>query len=88
MPIVSQFYGIIIKMYFNEDTGHHMPHLHAEYAEFHGVFDFRGKMLEGNIPNKQRKMIEVWIGLHIEELFALWKAMQEHDDFFKINPLV
>ena len=31
MPTISSFYGIIIRMFFND---HHPPHIHVEYAEF------------------------------------------------------
>ena len=87
MPIVSQFYGIIITMYFNENIRHNLPHIHAEYAEFDSIFDLKGNQLEGKMPNKQKKMIEVWISIHEEELIALWKSMQQYQEFFKINPL-
>ncbi len=87
MPIVSQFYGIIVKMYFDENTKHNKPHLHARYAEFKASFDFEGNILNGDFPTKQRKMIEAWIILHREELDALWTTIQNRDEFFKINPL-
>ena len=38
MPILSMFYGIIIRMYFFDDKQHHLPHLHAEYAANRAVF--------------------------------------------------
>ncbi|MBR3673679.1 MAG: DUF4160 domain-containing protein [Clostridia bacterium] len=87
MPVVSQFYGIIITMYFNENAKYNLPHLHAEYAEYDAVFDFNGKNLSGKLPNKQRKMIEVWISIHKEELESLWNVMKKHNEFFKIDPL-
>ena len=74
-------------MYFNENTKHKLPHLHAEYAEYTSIFDFDGNMLRGALPSKQKKMIEVWISLHKEELESLWKVMRTHNDFFKIDPL-
>jgi hypothetical protein len=33
MPIISIFYGIIIRMYLL-DNKHNLPHIHAKYAEF------------------------------------------------------
>lgn len=36
MPVISRFYGIVIKMYFNDHTP---PHFHALYGEYNGVFD-------------------------------------------------
>ncbi len=74
-------------MYFNENTRHNLPHIHAEYAKFDSIFDLKGNQLEGKMPNKQKKMIEVWISIHEEELMALWKSMQHYQEFFKINPL-
>lgn len=32
MPELSRFYGIIIKMYFNDTQQHHKPHIHAFYG--------------------------------------------------------
>jgi len=31
MPTISVFYGIVIRMYFND---HAPPHFHARYGEF------------------------------------------------------
>jgi len=36
MPIITNFYGIIIKMYFND---HLPPHFHAIYNEYNAIFD-------------------------------------------------
>lgn len=35
MPVIARFYGILIKMYFRE---HGVPHFHAIYGEYNGVF--------------------------------------------------
>lgn len=64
MPVVSQFYGIIITMYYNENTKYNLPHIHTKYVEFDAIFDLEGNLLDGKMPNKQKKMIEVWINLH------------------------
>ena len=32
MPILSLFYGIIVRMYMEVGGKHNMPHIHAEYA--------------------------------------------------------
>ncbi|MBQ2937688.1 MAG: DUF2442 domain-containing protein [Clostridia bacterium] len=39
MPIVSQFYGIIISMFFNDTDRHHLPHIHVQYAEYRGIIN-------------------------------------------------
>lgn len=50
MPIVSLFYGIIIKMFFND---HAPPHFHAEYAEFKAIIDIEQvEIIEGFLPHR------------------------------------
>lgn len=87
MPIVSQFYGIIISMYFNDIDKHHLPHIHVQYAEYRCVFDFDGNMLAGEIPNKQKKLVVAWIELRKEELKTLWNMLQSGNGSFTIDPL-
>ena len=87
MPIISQFYGIIILMYYKENEKHKLPHIHAEYGEYDAVFDLDAKQIEGNFPNKQRKMVEAWILIHQEELITLWNIMKQGKGSFRINPL-
>ena len=84
MPLISMFYGIIIRMFAND---HSPSHLHAKYAEYDGVFDFDGNLIEGNLPNKQRKLIEAWILIHKEELLANWELLKNKDQPIKIEPL-
>jgi hypothetical protein len=51
MPILSMFYGIVIRMYFYDDKQHHVPHLHAEYAGERSVFNIdNGEVLSGALP--------------------------------------
>ncbi len=87
MPIISQFYGIIIKMFFKDEDKHHKEHIHVEYAEYEATFDFFGNLLAGELPKKQKKLVEAWILIHSEELNALWKLINEEGGFFKIDPL-
>ena len=84
MPAISMFYGIIIRMFFKD---HNAPHFHASYQGHLATFDFDGNLLEGDMPAKQKKMIEVWCFLHKDELIANWELAQEDDDLFRIDPL-
>lgn len=87
MPIVSQFYGIIISMYFNDTDRHHLPHIHVQYAEYRCSIDFDGNILSGTIPNKQKKLVFAWIELRKEELITLWNMLQSGNGTFTIEPL-
>ena len=87
MPIVSQFYGIIISMYFNDIDRHHLPHIHVQYADFRCSIDFDGNILSGKLPNKQRKLVEAWIEIRHEDLITLWNLLQSGKGSFTIEPL-
>ncbi len=87
MPIISQFYGIIVSMYFDDKKKHNLPHVHIRYNEYKAIYDFEANLLEGKLPIKQTKLVEAWIIIRKEELVTLWKLMEEEGKIFKIKPL-
>ena len=87
MPIISSFYGVIIRMYFKDTQQHNTPHFHASYAGSKAVFDLDGNLLAGNFPTKQTKYVTAWADIHKEELIALWEVMQTDEEYFKIKGL-
>ena len=87
MPIISQFYGIIVQMFFENNAKHHIPHIHVRYNECKAIYDLNANLLEGDLPEKQTKLIEAWILIHQEELKNLWNLIQETGKYFKIKPL-
>ena len=83
MPVLSRFYGIIIRMYFLQSE-HHPPHIHAIYNEDVAAIDFMtGEVLQGYLPNKAMSMVQEWISLHRDTLMEIWKTQE----FKKIPPL-
>jgi len=89
MPIISMFYGIIIRMYLSDDRHHNLPHIHAKYAEFEASIDIEnGEMLAGDLPRKQLRLVQAWIELHRDELMADWEiAIGGGGSPYKIDPL-
>jgi hypothetical protein len=87
MPLISHFYGILIYIYSEASGQHHLPHFHASYAEYEAAFDLEGNIIEGELPKKQRKLVEAWCELHREDLEAAWKAWNKHGETIKIEGL-
>lgn len=88
MPCISMFYGLLIYMYSLDNKQHHEPHIHVEYQDSKAVFAIiSGVILAGELPNKQRKLVEAWIELHKDELLADWKLAINGEEMFKIDPL-
>lgn len=56
MPIISQFYGIIIKMYYNDNEKHHRAHIHTQYCEFTAVFDLSGNLIKRFNADKTKEV--------------------------------
>lgn len=84
MPTISMFYGIIIRMFYDD---HNPPHFHVNYGNYFAMFDFDGTLIEGSIPKRQQKLIEAWTVLHKDELTANWELCKNNETLFYINPL-
>ncbi len=84
MPTISMFYGILIRMYYDD---HNPPHIHALYGDDEACYDFNGQVIDGKLPNKQEKLVLAWIEIHKEELEANWKLARDGEQIFKIEPL-
>ena len=83
MPVLSRFYGIIIRMYFLQSE-HNPPHIHAIYNEDVAAIDFMtGEVIEGFLPQKAMNMVQEWIAINREELKTIWDTQE----FKKLPPL-
>jgi len=72
MPVITRFYGILIKMYFRE---HGTPHFHAIYNEYNGIFNIDTlEMIEGDLPRRAQRMIREWAQQYQAELKAMWQS--------------
>ena len=85
MPIICTFRGI--KIYINY-SDHMPPHFYAYYGEFECCIDINEiEKINGNMPNKQLKMLLGWAALHQDELKENWYLAQQKETLFTIDPL-
>jgi len=85
MPTISTFFGIVIRMFYND---HEPAHFHAEYQGQHAKFDLRGKLLAGSIRSKTaRRLIERWAILHRAELETNWNRIRTGRPLDQVAPL-
>ena len=88
MPVISMFYGIIVRLYLLDHKHHRVPHVHAKYAEFEasiGIHD--GEVLSGQLPKRQMRLVQAWIELRRDELVADWDLAANGEIPYKIDPL-
>lgn len=57
MPVLSMFFGIIIRMYREVGGRHNLPHIHAEFSGEEAVVALDGTVLEGSIPRNKMKLL-------------------------------
>ena len=50
MPIILQFFGIVVQMFFEENGKHHQKHIHIKYSDYKAVYNLEGIILEGKLP--------------------------------------
>ena len=88
MPILSIFYGIVVRMYFFDDKQHHAPHVHAECSGDEAVFAIlTGEVLAGRLPSGKTRLVQAWIEIHRDELMEDWQLAANGKEVFKIDPL-
>ena len=70
MPIVSLFFGIVIRMFHRE---HNPPHFHASYQGFEALIVIAdGSVLAGSLPGKALRIVQDWAARHHDELMENW----------------
>lgn len=71
MPIISVFFGIVIRMYHDE---HPPPHFHAIYQGFKAFVRIAdGEIIHGRLPKKATRIVRQWALDHRDELMANWR---------------
>jgi hypothetical protein len=46
-----------------------------------------GVLLEGSLKTNKMKLVQAWIEIHKDELFANWELAINGETIFKIDPL-
>ena len=82
MPIISVFFGIIVRMRHDD---HPPPHIHAEYQGFEALIEIRtGTIAEGRLPGKAAAIVREWCLQHSDELLANWEKAQSFEPLERV----
>ncbi len=85
MPTVSIFFGIVIRMYYDD---HPPPHFHAIYGEHEAKVAIDTlEVIEGKLPSRALGLVLDWAEIHQHELRDNWLKGQEHQPLIPIQPL-
>jgi hypothetical protein len=74
LPIISVFFGIVIRMYHDD---HPPPHFHAAYQGFEAFVSVEtGDILYGKLPKKAARIVKQWALDHQDQLMANWACAE------------
>jgi hypothetical protein len=85
VPEISRFFGIVIKMFFDD---HNPPHFHAEYAGSLALIDIRTlAVFSGLLRPRAMGLVIEWATLHQQELLTDWERARAQQKLRPIAPL-
>lgn len=85
MPEIARFYGIVIKMFFED---HNPPHFHAQYGEYEVLIDITTfAVFAGHLPPRALGLVIEWATQHQNELLNNWESSRAQESLSKIEPL-
>ena len=85
MPTVSRFFGIAIRMYFDD---HGLPHFHAYYGSDVAKIEINTlRVSEGGLPRRALSLVLEWAVEHRAELLVNWELADGHQPLRQIPPL-
>ncbi len=85
MPTICSFFGISIRMYYDD---HAPPHFHAYYGGHSVVVEIGSLSIrDGRLPPRAMGMVIEWASEHRDELMDNWRRTVAHQPLNSIQPL-
>jgi hypothetical protein len=85
VPTISEFFGILIRMYYDD---HNPPHFHAYYSEYEATVSIETlEIMEGALPRRAKALVIEWAMDHRQDLLNDWHLAEQHKPLNKIEPL-
>jgi hypothetical protein len=85
MPVLSKFYGIVIRMLVIRPFA---AHFHAIYENTELVVAVNPvRIIQGNAPRRMRDMVLEWATQHQSELLEAWNRLSAAQPPKPIQPL-
>jgi len=85
MPEISRFFGIVIRMFYDD---HAPPHFHATYGSSRAIISVPELLvLKGSLPPRALGLVMEWAVVHREELIQDWTLARAQAPLKAIPPL-
>lgn len=85
MPTVCVFYGIYIRMYYDD----HIPaHFHVYYGDNAAKVTIQtGEIIAGRLPNRVLALVREWSDINKPALLDNWRRCLHHEPLLMLDPL-
>jgi hypothetical protein len=85
VPTISRFFGIAIRMFFDD---HGFPHFHAHHPEGEAKVRIDNlAVIDNSLGRRHLRFVLAWAELHQEELEENWRRARAHETLLEIEPL-
>ena len=85
VPEISRFFGIVIRMFYND---HAPPHFHAEYGEQEALIEIDTlAVYQGELSRRVLAFVLEWAALHRDELRIDWELARTRQPLVPVAPL-
>jgi Domain of unknown function (DUF4160) len=85
VPQISHFYGVTIRMYFDD---HPPPHFHARAAEHNAKVRIDTlEVIDSSLRRRELRLVLAWAEMHVGELDLNWRRARKGVTLPAIDPL-
>jgi hypothetical protein len=85
LPEICRFYGIVIKMFWDD---HEPPHFHAEYGEHVAIIGIQTlAIIDGWLPSRALGLTVEWASARRDQLLTLWSRARALEPLERLAPL-
>jgi hypothetical protein len=87
VPRISEFFGLVVYMYWFDTQRHHQPHFHVRHQGAEGVFALDGTPLDGDLGRRANRLVAEWAEEREAELREAWRRAENGEEIPWILPL-
>lgn len=85
MPTVALFYGIAIRMYYND---HAPPHFHAAIGDNEAIIAIdTGAIVRGRLPRAAQRLVGEWASQRRAALMENWRRARANEPLLRLQGL-
>jgi hypothetical protein len=87
VPRISEFFGLVVYMYWLDTQKHKQPHFHVRHQGAEAVFSLDGTLLEGDLGPRAHRLVREWAAERDAEIQHAWACASSGREIPWILPI-